>query len=202
MSANRTLGIGLHLAGTGSILALCFVWRNELGRDPVLHVLIQLPALALAGWLVGAVLRERTRLLDRIDERGVASLFVVLFTGVFWMLPRSLDAALDDPAMESLKFISLPLLIGVPLALSWPKLHPLVRAFLKANTVSMLGVLAFLYTHAAVRICNNYLVSDQERLGLGFLFVAVALSVIWSLPLFFAPPDAEADEASWAATKT
>lgn len=198
MSGSRRQAIGVYFAGAGSIIAVCFALRTELERDPVLHVLVQLPALALAGWLIGTVLRERPRLVSRIDESGIPSLLIALFTGVFWMLPRSLDAALDDVAMEAFKFVSLPLMLGMPLALSWPKIHPLVRAFLKANAVSMLGVLAFLYTHAPVRICNNYLVSDQERLGIGFLVVAVALSVAWCLPLFFRQTGA----ATWAAGKS
>ncbi len=86
--------------------------------------------------------------------------------------------------MELAKFFSIPLLIGIPLAVFWEHAHPIVRGFLKANALSMLGVLAFLYIHAPIRICNNYLVSDQERLGWGFLFMAFALALIWVVPLF------------------
>jgi hypothetical protein len=52
----------------------------------------------------------------------------------------------------------------------------------------MLGVLAFLYIHAPVRICNSYLVADQERLGFAFLMTAIGLAIAWAIPLFTPPP--------------
>jgi hypothetical protein len=50
----------------------------------------------------------------------------------------------------------------------------------------MLGILAFLYTHAPTRLCNVYLLDDQRLLGERFLYLALALAVIWALPLFSA----------------
>ena len=90
--------------------------------------------------------------------------------------------------MDLGKFLSVSLLVGAPLGMAWSRLHPLLRGFVKAQSVSMLGVLGFLYTHAPVRICNSYLVSDQERLGVGFLLVAGGLAACWSLPLLTGGP--------------
>lgn len=176
-----------RLAVSGTIVALCFLFRRGLEQDPVSHVLIQLPALAIAGWIVAQALRDRMRAFERINHGGAVGALIALFTIVFWMLPRAIDAALDDSVTEALKFVSLPCLAGLPLALSWHRIHPLARGLLKANALSMLGVLAFLYTHAPVRICNNYLESDQERLGIGFLVAAIGLAIAWSLPLFTGP---------------
>ena len=77
----------------------------------------------------------------------------------------------------------MPLLIGSALRLGWPRAHPMLRGFLKAQALAMLGVLAFLYTHAPVRLCNAYLAEDQLRLGLAFLATAFALAVLWVAPL-------------------
>lgn len=168
-----------------TIFAVCLIFRHWMEAHPATHALVLLPLLAISGWLAVMALGLD---LDRI-KRSVAtaiSLFVV-FTILFWMLPRWIDASLVDPWTELAKFVSAPLLIGGGIALGWRRTHPLFRGFLKANAISMLGVMSFLYTHAPVRICNSYLVSEQEQLGFGFLFAAFGLSVLWSVPLFVAP---------------
>ncbi len=163
------------------LVGICFVLRGPLESDPVTHILVQLPLLVLAGALAvsGSVIVE-----GAWNRGGVASLLVAVFAIAYWMLPRSIDAALASPVVEAAKFVSVPLLIGGPLVMGWPQAHPLLRGFLKAQAISMLGVLAFLYTHAPDRICNAYLASDQERLGYGFLFVALGVSLLWIIPLF------------------
>jgi hypothetical protein len=122
---------------------------------------------------------------------------IAIFTILIWMLPRFIDLSLVNPIAELAKFISLSILVGGSLAISWEKSNPFLRGFMKANAISMLGVLAFLYIHAPVRICNSYLVSDQERLGYAFLLSAIALGIAWSIPLF-APPLNESKKSSFA----
>lgn len=172
-----------------SLIAGCAVLRGPLEADPVTHMLVQLPALAWAGWLFAdiALSHGRDRPVSDFNAGGVAGLLVVLFGVAFWMLPRSIDGALTSPTMEIAKFITVPLLIGAPLRCSWSRAHPLLRGFLMSNALSMLGVLAWLYTAAPIRVCNSYLVSDQQRLGMAFLFVALGLALAWGGRLFFAP---------------
>lgn len=174
----------IQLLCAAALFAVCAVMRTTLEADPVTHILVQLPCLALAGWLVGSSMREQILRVYSPADRGLAGLLVAIFAIAFWMLPRSIDAALESPVVELAKFFSIPLLIGMPLAICWERAHPIVRGFLKAQTLSMLGVMAFLYTHAPIRICNNYLTSDQERLGFGFLIAAFVLALIWVVPLF------------------
>ena len=166
------------------LIALCAVFRVLLESDPVTHVIVQLPVLAFAGWLAAGAFPVSKAVAWRYDAGGLAGVQALIFTVAFWMLPRSIDGALDEPMMEFAKFVSIPLLVGAPAAWSWPRLQPVLRGFLKANAISMMGILAFLYTHAPIRICNSYLVSDQERLGMAFLCVSFGLSIFWTLPLF------------------
>jgi len=160
----------------------CSAFRHTLERDPVTHVLVLLPALAAAGWLAATALTAHGWKLAEAHANSVT--LISVFTIAFWMLPRYIDASLTDPMVEAAKFVSLPLLVGAALAVAWPSTHPILRGFLKANAISMLGVMAFLYTHAPIRICNSYLVQDQEQLGYAFLCLAIALSVAWAIPLF------------------
>ncbi|PKP75985.1 MAG: hypothetical protein CVT84_00015 [Alphaproteobacteria bacterium HGW-Alphaproteobacteria-6] len=168
--------------GAAALVLVALVLRAPLEALPLTHVLVQLPMLALAGAVLAPALA-----LGRGDwNRGGWACLIVAGAGIaFWMLPRSIDAALSDPLWEIGKFVSLPLLVGLPLHLGWARAHPLLRGVLKAQVLSMLGVLAFLYTHAPVRLCNAYLVEDQHRLGLGFLALALALAASWVAPLIF-----------------
>jgi hypothetical protein len=165
------------------LFAGCVIFRHALEADPVTHVLVQLPLLAVSGVLM--IRGVAAHSFDMPTPIANALTLVAVFAILFWMLPRYIDATLVSPLVETAKFVSIPLLVGFPLAIAWSKSHPFLRGFLKANAISMLGILAFLYTHAPVRICNSYLVADQERLGYGFLIAAFVLGGVWSIQLFF-----------------
>lgn len=171
--------------GAVAVYCTCIALRKPLEADPVSHVLVLLPALALVGGLLaGSIQFLRLRLSEPASNALVlGAVFVILY----WMLPRAIDASLTEPADEIAKFVSIPLCVGGLLAVAWGRAHSFLRGFLKANAVSMCAVMAFLYSHAPVRICNSYLVADQERLGVGFLFAAFGLALVWSVPLFLPP---------------
>jgi hypothetical protein len=144
-----------------------------------------MPMLALTGWLFGSAFEPK---LDRVTERwnrlGVAGFTLAIFTILFWMVPRSIDSAVAYPGYEMFKFVSLPC-AGAALALSFPRTHPLLAGALKANVISMLAVLAWVYTAAPVRLCNAYLGSDQRMLGAGMAVLAGVLSINWGFGLLF-----------------
>ncbi|MFY0681646.1 MAG: hypothetical protein JXR13_13820 [Thalassovita sp.] len=158
-------------------MAEAIALRFAVVESPIQHVLVQMPLLVLAGVL----LVRKTQ----IQQRWATPLLLVALTVFgFWMLPRNVDWALT-PMGEVAKYLSLPAMLGVPLRLSWPWLGPVLRGFLKANALSMLGVLGFLYIHAPVRICNSYLVSAQQDLGVAFLYLAAGLACLWAVPILF-----------------
>lgn len=163
------------------LFIFCLSTRDILEASLVGHVLVQLPLLTLTGaLLVGTMTPAK----GGWNQGGFTALFIALTGIIFWMLPRSIDAALTSPIMELAKFISVPLLIGAPLKLAWNDAHPLLRGFLKAQAISMLAIAAFIYTHAPVRLCNSYLVNEQEYLGYGFLLISISLAIYWTIPLF------------------
>jgi hypothetical protein len=122
--------------------------------------------------------------MERWNRHGVAGFTLAIFTILFWMVPRSVDSAVVYPGYEMFKFVSLPY-AGAALALSFPRIHPLLAGALKANVVSMLAVLAWVYTAAPVRLCNSYLGSDQKMLGAGMAILAGVLAINWGLGLLF-----------------
>lgn len=195
---------GLALAGVTWLAVLVSPpLRHVLEGHLVTHLLVQIPMLATAGILLGHALpassgrcgdaagswrREARGPWDRWNGSGLPGLLLALFTAAFWMLPRSLDAALAEPAMAVAKFISLPVLLGLPLAQSWRRLHPIARGFVWAKLVSMLGVLGWLYLAAPVRLCNFYLLDEQLLLGRAMLATGAVLAAALTAQAFWVRP--------------
>lgn len=140
------------------------------------HMLVQIPLLALAGGLIArASAGGRRAELAGFNAGGAPGLLIAAFAAVVWMLPRTLDAALSSPLVEAAKFATVPLLIGAPLALSWPLLPPVGRSFIWANLVSHAAVLGWLYSVAPNRLCTRYLFNQQATLGAALLIVAMVM---------------------------
>jgi len=165
------------LPSIGLFAAACAAQPFVAG-DPVIHVLVQFPALLATGYLLAPASFRQW------DGAAGPLLVLVLVTLAIWMLPRSVDAAVNSWSGHLAKFITIPAGAGFPLGAIWQRLGPILRGFLKAQAVSMLLFLAFLYTHSPVRLCNSYLVDDQVRLGIGFACVGPGLVVWWACPVF------------------
>ena len=163
-------------------LALASPWaRTGLETSLIGHMLVQIPLLVACGWLLG----HGRGWGGAWNGRGIPGVLLAVFALAFWMIPRWLDAALSDPAWEAAKFVSLPLLVGWPMGLSWPRLPALARGFVWANGLSMLAVVGWLYWAAPVRVCNNYLADQQADFGLSAFAVVAALAGYWTLRGFF-----------------
>lgn len=162
-----------------ALLALPML-RGWLEASMTTHMLVQMPLLAAAGFIavrgLPAAWRQRLR---RWAGGALPLVLLALFASSYWMLPRALDAALNEPTAELAKFASLPLLVGAPLALAWERLGAIARGFVWTNFLSMLAVLGWLYIAAPVRVCNNYLESAQQDAGWWMVWLAIAGFAGW-----------------------
>jgi hypothetical protein len=148
------------------------------------QMLVQIPLLAIAGALLGRSLPRRTASRVALWNRGgVTGLIVVTFAAACWMLPLSLDAAKAGAAADCVKFLTVPLLIGLPLAVSWPHMSFVLRGVLLFEAMATLFRMGWLYLISPVRLCNSYGLSDQQRLGEWLLIAGAALLtwVVWRL---------------------
>ncbi|HEX5477689.1 MAG TPA: hypothetical protein VFX09_07520 [Burkholderiales bacterium] len=148
------------------------------------QMLVQIPLLAAAGALFAHALPKGVlSAIEPWNEQGISSLVLATFAAAFWMLPRSLDAAATDPLMAGAKYLSVPLLLGLPLALAWPRMSFIVRGVFLLECIATLFRLGWLYLVSPERLCNNYLLDDQQRLGryLLFLGAALVLAIAWKL---------------------
>jgi hypothetical protein len=166
-------------AWLGPVLWLVLVLpplRHALEATMTLQMLVQIPLLALAGYRLRPLLPQRvTDALAAWNRGGISGLLLLSLTAMIWMLPRTMDAALEVPWVETAKFITVPLLIGLPLAISWPCAGFVVRGVFLAEVIATAFRLGWLYLVSPQRLCSNYLLDDQQRLGECMLAIGCAL---------------------------
>ncbi len=143
------------------------------------HMLIQFPCLMLVGGvLVERLPRRWQARLQRWNELGIAGLVLTALTLAVLMVPRVLDLALVDGRVEALKLLAL-VASGAALRLSWQRAGVIVQAFFLGNTLPMTAVVGTLYQDSALRVCNAYLLDDQQHLGLALVCVALITAALW-----------------------
>lgn len=177
--------LGLVLCATLALPPL----RHALQATMTLQMLVQIPLLGIAGWWLAALLPPRvTEVLGNWNRSGISGLLLASLATLAWMLPRALDAALASPWVEVAKFLSVPLLIGMPLALSWPRAGFVVRGVFLLETIATTFRLGWLYLAAPQRLCSNYLLDDQQRLGQWLMAIGAAIfllalwTIVWGRP--------------------
>ena len=165
-------------------LALCalLAWptlRQALEASMWRHMVLQFPLLMGAGALLAAALPSRARtLVARWNAHGIAGLVLVAVVLAVLMVPRVLDLALRDGAIEAAKGAAL-VLAGAALRLSWRAAGLVVQGFFLGNVLPMTAVVGQLYIDAPLRLCNAYLLDDQARLGQWLIALAVLLALGW-----------------------
>lgn len=143
------------------------------------HMLIQIPAFVVCGHAAGRRLRRRhPQLALRSHLYRWPLLLCAAFTLMAWMLPRLLDLAVESPAVDGAKLLSLTLLAGMPLGLAWSCFGPVVRALVHVEALATLWRLGWLYIDSPARLCTQYGLDDQNRLGLWMLGLG-AVYALW-----------------------
>jgi Na+/citrate or Na+/malate symporter len=172
------------IAGSAIVMVLALPGiRTVFEQHMLSHMLIQLPLLVICGvWIADYILE---RIAFEIELHfALPLLLIALIASMFWMVPRFLDASLEGYSYFLLKFISLPLLVGIPLACGWRNVGPVIKSFFMANLLSMLIVLAWLYVEAPIRLCNYYLINEQQDVGKTIIYIALGISLYWVSKLF------------------
>ncbi|HUJ85778.1 MAG TPA: hypothetical protein VLX30_02875 [Burkholderiales bacterium] len=168
-----------RLAWRLALPAVLFLLRAPLEAGMSVQMLVQIPLLVAAGALLAGALPPRPlAAVQQWNAQGVSGLVLATLAILPWMLPLSLDAAASRPIVDGARHLALPLLAGVPLALGWRRAGFVVRGVFLLELVASCFRLGWLYLAAPVRLCNNYGLGDQQRLGQGLLMLGAAL-VTW-----------------------
>lgn len=159
--------------------------RAALESTMALQMAVQMPILIALGVMLAVSLRgHEPHWFAAADWLGIPGLVAVVFASSFWMLPRALDEAVAGPAFDLAKFLSLPLLAGLLLGLSWRRMPPLGRAFIWANFIPKLGAIGGLYLGAPIRLCAYYRLDQQQLAGWTLIAIATALGLTWFFAAF------------------
>lgn len=187
MVAAALLGLALAVPPARAWLESSMAW----------HMLVQLPLLAVAGYVAGVAWRRArpggaaARGLDAMQSfngGGATGIIAASFVMLLWMLPRGLDSARLDVATDALKFVTVAL-AGLAVALSWSRLPPVARAVVHLEVIATFFRFGWGYLAADQRLCLAYLEGDQARTGELLLWfgAAYAIVVAWR-PMFGRSP--------------
>lgn len=144
----------------------------------IIHMHMQMPMLVIAGFLMGRFFQIRfPYFFNKWNQNGVPGILLFTIIMVYWMLPRTMDEALTSFSSEFFKFLSLPLLAGLPLRLSWKKLTSTWKNIIFITFTALFLLMGWLYIFSPDQLCNNYLLIEQITLGWGFLTMAICMVV-------------------------
>lgn len=163
----------------GAVLAVaCVSWplRGWLEAGMATHMLIQFPALTIAGALLSEPFAGRAE--SRWNRLGIAGLAFAAGMLAVAMIPRLLDLALVDARVEAMKSVAL-LATGAALRASWPRAGLVVQGFFLGNVLPMTAVVGTLYRDAPVRLCNGYRLDEQELVGTLLVALAIGAAIAW-----------------------
>jgi hypothetical protein len=107
------------------------------------------------------------------NAMGLSSWLFVLFR----MLPATMDQAVDSNLMSWGRNVNL-LLAGALLRLSLKKAHPFLSLFFAWNLVTMLFIQGHLYLNLPERVCNAYLLGDQENTAKAMILSAAVAGLL------------------------
>lgn len=172
-SYQTSMGAGLLL------LLLMSAVRHALERQMWTHMLVQFPALLLAGALLAHGVRPAWQ--QRIaawNAHGITGLVFAAAVLALSMIPRLLDLALVDLRIESLKFSAL-LLSGAALRISWRPAGIVVQGFFLGNVLPMMASAGWLYEEMPMRLCNAYRLDEQQWLGQTLTGIAAVIAALW-----------------------
>lgn len=145
------------------------------------HMLLQMPALALTGWLIHRAGGDQFQnLLSRWNHEGLAGFVLIQCVAGFWMVPRALDLALSSPGMALAKYTSW-IIAGVLLRQSMLQSHVLVQLFMLGNIAMMTAAVSDVYLNSPGRLCNAYGLTEQADTAKGMLLLVAAVTMAWGV---------------------
>lgn len=165
-----------RLVGT-VVLAVAILAHTPLEARMVTHMLVQIPMLLLAGALFTL---PRTPREHHWSPGLVAGAFVFV-TGVVttWMIPRALDAAVEQWVVNAIKACTL-VAAGALTVPAWRAASPLARTFVVGNSAWMTATFGLLYLDAPARLCTSYGRGEQQQVGIALVATTIlAVALAW-----------------------
>lgn len=160
-----------------ALLLAALLGQRWLEQSMARHMLLQLPAIALAGYLLPGAARvaRRTAVFDR---QGLTGLAVAMLVSAYWMVPRALELSTAAWTVDAAKFASV-FVSGVLLRGALQRANRIVQIFFIGNFCAMTAIAGMLYQEQVRPLCNVYSVDDQVIAGTGLVMLACAVALLW-----------------------
>lgn len=156
--------------------------RSVIEQSMLWHMVVQMPLLALAGWLAMAAAsapQGRGRL-SAWNRYGLTGFIAALMVFAYWMLPLTIDRAVVLPAVDVMKLVSL-LAAGALLRHSFDRAPMVLQLFFVGSAVPMAIWLGVYFASTDLRLCNAYSLQSQIDAGRGIAGLGVVLGAGWLL---------------------
>ena len=162
--------------------------RSLIEQSMVWHMVVQMPLLALGGWLLMSAAQHQQRSslsawptrLGHWNRYGLTGFIAALMVFAYWMLPLTLDRAVVLPTADALKVSSL-LAAGALLRHSFSHSPAVLQLFFMGSAVPMALWLGSYFATTDLRLCNAYSLPSQVNTGWGLAALAGALGALWLL---------------------
>jgi hypothetical protein len=173
----RRTELGLMAAVAGIALSLPPL-RVLLEQSMAWHMLVQMPALVMAGWFLSYSPWSKKLLATSWNRYGLTGFTAMQAVMAYWMLPSAIDRAVVVPLADAAKVTSL-LFAGALLSDSMQRSPRMLQLFFVGYIVSMLAWLGLYFVTTEVRLCNAYSLSSQIITGKGLVLASLGISVAW-----------------------
>jgi hypothetical protein len=173
-------------------------FRELLQAQMHVHMLVQLPALALAGALLAGPNASVPAHRQRVwNAQGITGMCFAFFALTLSMIPRVLDMAVVDPLWNTAKFVAF-LMCGFALRHSWRQAGWVLQGFFLGNLLPMMAVVGVIYQEPPLRVCNAYGLGDQQTTGFWMVLSASAVAGVWLWRVMAAQLAFEAETARFS----
>ncbi|MEQ1682720.1 MAG: hypothetical protein ABL916_03660 [Burkholderiaceae bacterium] len=175
--------LGLMFCLMGGALSVA-PGRSLIEQSMVWHMVVQMPMMVAAGWLlaVSAVQGPRERWLGDWNQYGLTGFIASQLITAYWMLPLAIDRAVVLPQADAFKLVSL-LACGAMLRVSFARSPAVLQLYFVGYAVSMLMSTGVFLATTDRRLCNAYSLDSQFNAGGGVMALGAALGSVWALRL-------------------
>lgn len=179
----------LLLGCAAFLLIISWVLKDYLQASMALHMLVQIPLIITAGVFTAIgishsnistnnIYKHLSIFLKPYNLLGISGFFYIAIVTMYWMLPKALDQVLVSDYAQLSKYLSL-FLAGLVLPWSYKISHTVIRLFFIGGVCWAMAIVGLLYQETDTRLCNFYLLNDQQWAGNGLVILAVVIPTCW-----------------------
>lgn len=161
---------------TTTLFVVAVPLNEWMSKTMARHQLIELPIMFFGGIIIG---KYGWKLSTKDNFVSVAKIIFVMFTLIFWMLPKSVDLAALNPLID--KIMNLHVFIAGFLTIS------LLKGTIFEIKILFLGMMAAMIMAVGITLrvfnlllCSSFSIEQQRETGLYMILISALLYILTS----------------------